>query len=46
MKALAAVLIATVMALGAVGPTMAGDAKKCDEGMKWDEATQKCVKAE
>lgn len=45
MKTLAVVLIATGMALSAAAPSFAGD-KKCEEGMKWDEATQKCVKAE
>lgn len=46
MKALAATLIATALAFGAAAPAFAGDDKKCEEGMKWDEATQKCVKAE
>lgn len=45
MKTLAVVLIATGMAFSAAAPTFAGDAKKCADGMKWDEATQKCVKS-
>ncbi|MCH9809466.1 MAG: carbohydrate-binding module family 14 protein [Alphaproteobacteria bacterium] len=43
MKTLAVVLLATGMALSAVAPSFAGDAKKCAEGTTWDEATQKCV---
>lgn len=46
MKTLAAVLLAIGMALSAIAPAFAADPPKCEEGMTWDEATQKCIKAE
>ena len=32
------------LALGAVSPASAGDAKKCEAGMEWDKDAKKCAK--
>ena len=32
------------LALGSLSPALAGDAKKCGEGLEWDKTTKQCVK--